>query len=535
MSNSSIDQPSGLPASSSAETAAGATETSPPQGQHTQDSERPEITPSSSSPPSNTGKFEQLNLSIKAQTPPESPLRGIAAEVLYDKVTPPQAAGNGERGAPPNLTSRSSSIEDHGATSDTIVATITRLYLDQRLEGQITLFDVSYPSELQVQIMAADGVARLLRKLSVNKEDVRGLTLELTTQDVDTVKSSFQLPPPRAAIVSKTAVFVVVGGKSAEKATAFANARLLTAPIDKRSRNLTEDDWWKLFGFSEVFGDEFPEMTATTSLQQGLPHGLLALPWTQTSLAIDGRFTAQFLVHLDEVYKGWAWLLVGARTDNIFGVLYPDEIKETDTQVRAILIPPPTSVPQKHDEAGKVDCHCDPTPGRVPAALSDTELADNPDVYSEDPGSFCKPFSNPERILSEKAFYSVVRVEQPEISSSASSLIKGPFVLDENHTFFHPRFPVFEYLDVGRHVVSAEHPIQWESDSLRYQATTVAKGHVLEFRMRTRSSGYSLGGVAKTLTLAPRQAKRKLKVCFAVLNTITDEFCRYTEDRLGPF
>jgi hypothetical protein len=494
MSNSSIDQPSGLPASSSAETAAVVPGTSPPQGQQTQDSERPDITPSSSNSSSNRGKFEQLNLSIKAQTPPESPLRSVAAEVLYNKVTPPQVAGNGEQ------------------TSDTIVATFTRLYLDQRLEGQTTLFDVSYPSELQVQIMAADGVPRLLRKLSVNKQHVRGLTLELTTQDVDSIKSSVQLPPPRAAIVSKTAVFVVVGGKSAEKATTFANARLLTAPIDKRSRNLAEGEWWKLSGFSEIFGDEFPKTTAATSLQQGLPHGLLALPWTQTSLAIDGRFTAQFLVHLDEVYKGWAWLLVGARTDNIFGVLYPDEIKETDTQVQAILIPPPTSVPQKHDEAGKVDCHCDPTLGRVPAALSDTELADNPDVYSEDPGSFCKPFSNPERILSEKAFYSVVRVEQPEISSSASSLINGPFVLNDDHTFFHPRFPAFEYLDIGRQVVSAEHPIQWEGDSLRYQATTVAKGHVLEFRMRTRSSGYSLGGVAKTLTLAPRQAKRKPNV-----------------------
>ncbi|PVH70433.1 hypothetical protein DL98DRAFT_577871 [Cadophora sp. DSE1049] len=486
MSSSSIDQPSGLPASSSTEATEGVPGILPPQGQHTQDSERPE-SPLSSSP--NRGTFEQLNLSVKAQTPPESPLRSVVAEVLYEKVTPPQAAGNGERGAPLILTSRSSSssLEGHGETSDSIVATITRLHLDQRLEGQTTLFDVSYPSELQIRIMAAD--------------------------DVDSVKSSVQLPPPRAAIVSKTAVFIFVGGKSAEKATTFANARLLTTPIDKRTKNLAECDWWKLSGLSEVFGEKFSKTTATTSLQQhGLPHRLLALPWTQTSLAIDGRFTAQFIVHHDEVYEGWAWLLVGARTDTLFGVLYPDKIKETDTQVRAILIPPSTSVPQKHDEGGKVDCHCDPTLGRVPAVLSDTELADNPDVYSEDPGSFCKPFSNPERILSEKAFYSVVRVEQPEISSSASSLIKGPFVLNENHTFVHPRFPVFEYLDVGRQVVSAEHPIQWEGDSLRYQATTVAKGHVLEFRMRTRSSGYSLGGVAKTLTLAPRQAKRIQKI-----------------------
>ena len=54
----SNDQPSGLPASSSAETAAGVPGTPPPHGQHTQDSERPDITPSSLNSSLNRGKFE---------------------------------------------------------------------------------------------------------------------------------------------------------------------------------------------------------------------------------------------------------------------------------------------------------------------------------------------------------------------------------------------------------------------------------------------------------------------------------------------
>ncbi len=37
-------------------------------------------------------------------------------------------------------------------------------------------------------------------------------------------------------------------------------------------------------------------------------------------------------------------------------------------------------------------------------------------------------------------------------------------------------------------------------------------GHILEWRVRWRSNGYSLGDIAKTLTLAPRQKKRIVKL-----------------------
>src|SRR5262249_12478662 len=80
-------------------------------------------------------------------------------------------------------------------------------------------------------------------------------------------------------------------------------------------------------------------------------------------------------------------------------------------------------------------------------------------------------------------------------------------------TFVRQTLPI-SYLDAlrrsnrGRTELDAAHPIQWESDVSRYQATTVARGHILELRMRWRSNAYALGTVAKTLTLAARQTIR---------------------------
>src|SRR6185369_5444551 len=69
-------------------------------------------------------------------------------------------------------------------------------------------------------------------------------------------------------------------------------------------------------------------------------------------------------------------------------------------------------------------------------------------------------------------------------------------------------------LPSGRTLMDSQHPLQWEDDIAQYQTATVALGHILEFRMRWRSNGYSLGTVSKTLTLAPRQAKRIQKIEF---------------------
>lgn len=49
-------------------------------------------------------------------------------------------------------------------------------------------------------------------------------------------------------------------------------------------------------------------------------------------------------------------------------------------------------------------------------------------------------------------------------------------------------------------------------DTTEYQARTVSRGHIVEFVVRWRSNGYSLGNVAHSLTLAPRQTRRIVKV-----------------------
>jgi hypothetical protein len=176
--------------------------------------------------------------------------------------------------SPTILTTDPISPEDHGTTSesppsargDTIVATTIRLSLDRRLEGQTTLVDVRYPSKIEVQLMTADCVPRLRRELSVTREAVGGLTLTVTDKDLGTIKSSIPLPPPRAAIISKTAVFVVVGGKSAEKAIAFPEARFLTAPVDKGDSGSAENDWLNSSEVSRVLGHSFPGLSSEREL-----------------------------------------------------------------------------------------------------------------------------------------------------------------------------------------------------------------------------------------------------------------------------
>jgi hypothetical protein len=174
-------------------------------------------------------------------------------------------------------------------------------------------------------------------------------------------------------------------------------------------------------------------------------------------------------------------------------------------------------------------CDCISTGSRIttPTPVSETELANNPDVYNEDPGSYCKPFERPERILSEKVVFSIMRSEQPIISSDISTNTRNVFEVDEKlvgSIFGKPTSPIFvdtdqwsvpwydkdlANIDHGRRSMNASYPAQWESDSFRYQASTVSRGHILEFRITTRSNGYSRGSVANSIPLAPRQAKRK--------------------------
>ncbi|KAJ6441023.1 acetyl esterase [Purpureocillium lavendulum] len=457
-------------------------------------------------------------------SPPRS-LNGytIEVEVFYDKALQSTSdAGDGTDGT--SVTD----ISDHTRQS-------LRFTLDSNLQGTAKLADVDYPSTIDVRFLGPDGIPRVVKTADVIKDKVNGVTVTLTEHDVHAILAKVDLPPASSAAVTRTARFVEVDFSGRNPQFDFARAKLLTAPLQ-----LNQED-------KPAFFEPFEGNGTSRVFTQPFPGAISDLPWTVTRLAVDGTFTSSFVIPTRQNYNAWAWLLLGNRAYGMIGIVSPDELDKEDTQVRAIILPAPplATGPDSKTEDGEegtsskqADCKCDTDMPRVPAVVSEAELANNPSVYTEDPGTSCKPFRNPERVISEKALFSVLRVEQPEISGSASGLIKNPILDFEQDLFVpyppttrptinplapittsvpasslpHPWLGAMARFGSGRHEMNAQNPVQWEGDSLRYQATTIAKGHILEFRMRTRSNGYSLGGVAKTLELAPRQTRRTTEV-----------------------
>ena len=278
---------------------------------------------------------------------------------------------------------------------------------------------------------------------------------------------------------------------------------------------------------------------------------LASVPWSPMHVGVDGRFTATFIV--TPPVAGWVWWLSGER--QLAGFVR-DDLTKPSREIIVIPLPALDAGPaipagdDKHSHGGS-----------TPVDVTEAEVANNPQIYSEDPGAFCRPFSNPERVLSERSFAVVARVQQPDIGAIGSGKTRVQHLLDlEFATTLalsdggppevdgavrglairvvappsrdqlvrgllatRPPKRVPEAPDrvaetrrmpSGRSLMSAERPAQWEDDIAQYQAATVALGHILDFRVRTRSNGYSLGTVASTLTLAPRQAKRIQKISF---------------------
>ena len=74
----------------------------------------------------------------------------------------------------------------------------------------------------------------------------------------------------------------------------------------------------------------------------------------------------------------------------------------------------------------------------------------------------------------------------------------------EQLAFFHDR-------SKGRELVDVDNMPQWDATKKTYQASTVAHGHILEWRQVWRADGYSLGDLLYSMPLAPGQ-KRKVAV-----------------------
>jgi hypothetical protein len=457
---------------------------------------------------------------------------------------------------------------------DTVQETV-RARLDETLRGTLELADVAPSSKsIDLYFLAANGSVRLRKTIAPASESsmslsIRsGIPLSVSLSAAEVAAIVAQDPPlkPSTPLIDRRAYFVPVG----DQRMLFAGSTLQIAPV------WVGNGGWKQLGLDQLFHADLA-ITTAVPWNGALWAELSAIPWTSSHLAVDGRFSFSFPKGSGDA---WIWWLSGSLA--AIGVVLDDLCA---VRVTSLGVPLPPFSGAASSGAG---------PTRVPANFTEAEVASNPHIYTEDPGEFCKPFKNPERVLGERSFFVIVRAEQPVISAQASvqqdplptftthnfptvrayradaattfheSAVRSagsvpgvmvapvpgaivhqkpgvmvdsvpgvmvdpipgimvdpvPGALIDNEaevTFVRQTLPI-SYLDAlrrsnrGRTELDATHPIQWEGDISRYQATTVARGHILEFRMRWRSNGYSLGTVAKTLTLAPRQTKRIQKI-----------------------
>ncbi len=393
-----------------------------------------------------------------------------------------------------------------------------RVPLDGGLRATSTLLDVKPSSTLELRFLSPTGSVRLRKVAEVG--DLTPLTIELSKDEVRQITAAPPQPPAPPTQILRRAYFVQMNGGT----TAFGRSTLQVAPI--RIAN----GGWSQLGLDVLFGSE---QVATRAVQWGLSEwSPTQIAWRETQLSVDGKFATSFP---EGAGDAWLWWLSGAQA--AIGVVI-DDLAVARVQPIGLALPPFTPVGS------------DGPTGRTPSPLDESEVARNPDVYTEDPGEFCKPFKNPERVLGERAFFVTLRVEQPligpepsvhtkpiptlsfdlapSLDDSGNSMVNrvvdavrsrlgtlvssAPAVSFVREAIPKPYLEMLRRLERGRTTLNATHPVQWEGDISRYQASTIARGHIIEYRMRWRSNGYSLGTVAKTLTLAPRQTKRIQKV-----------------------
>ncbi|TVP53455.1 MAG: hypothetical protein EA349_13685, partial [Halomonadaceae bacterium] len=271
---------------------------------------------------------------------------------------------------------------------------------------------------------------------------------------------------------------------------------------------------------------------------------------TGGDLKFDGAFSfTRPLPQGDEQpvqVKGWFWLLMGPRV--MAGFRHEAHPNEPASQLTLLL---PAGAGGKvsgnggespgSNGCGSAKHGCGDGRSEFPLDVNEDTLLDHPDRFSDDPGPFCKPFSNPNRILSERTFHTVLRVEEPEIESISPSRpnyqLLLPDQLPERQRMAAPVLAAKPLSVLGRllpqvrpgitatalfrnpfmqssrrHPAGSRNLIDWEGNPARHQAQSVVGGHVLEWRVQTRSNGYSLGDVKRTLTLAPRQSRRVVKL-----------------------
>ena len=360
----------------------------------------------------------------------------------------------------------------------------------------------------------------------------------------------------------------------------FSRFRLYVAPVrpedlaDGRTNPQTAAVR-ELLGIDGAGDIEDFEVTELVSAN-AKPAAANAIGLRDCTLRSDGTFQFSYEIEGDEI--GWFWILLGPVGYTGFQA---DPASAVARQA-VIILPPPArragdpaaggAAPGSDTASEGTDCvKCSGVP---PMDFDEAQALQNPLEFGDDPGTACAPFTNPNRVLGERPFFTVLRVDQPEIGAEGSVKVSRPIVLDLAPplrasalagSFVHQTdtatagvspaaanvaarlsrtarisvstdvsaFATSEARSVleavsrpgsaywknwvltrnnQRALVTPRNPIEWEGDPAIYQAGSVAGGHILEYRVQWRSNGYSLGTIAHTLTLAPRQSRRISKI-----------------------
>lgn len=460
---------------------------------------------------------------------------------------------------------RRGAVDANGARIRDEVGPATRQFaLSDHVAAAVTIED--YAADTPVTLAVTDGQGHKLLTIGEKKpaqnngSDEWTLKQTISGEEVERlIKASTPLMPVNTPVMSAKAEFK----PTIDKEIQYNSFSLVVSAID---RTTISDATLAKYSL---------ERTGTTSAVLNVgPNSLLGelrvAAVTSIPVSLQGQF--EFTIPRESNDSAWVWVLSGAQS--FVGLV--DASGESVAMRRVLWLP--------FKEGELAEEERSPPPVSIPIDPSEQELLQNPELFSDDPGTKCKPFSSPHRIVGERAFQTVLRVTQPEISrdeaapkpprpfditglrdidassftvaadpgnmgggtprrqpagNSPHTLSRYSLIADISalstavttvpggrpaDTTLSPEEEVLAEVraDIlrdsqGRRVLGSGKALDWE-DNTPPQAASLSYGHILEYRVRWRNNGYSLGDVLYSLPLAPRQAKKIVTVSSRIVD-----------------
>ncbi len=446
-----------------------------------------------------------------------------------------------------------------------------QLSLSEKLTAESVLQDYSAGTKVSIAVTDDQG-ARLVSFRDQMPTESRDSTQWLVTVEIGEeiarriIDNSTPNRPQRTRVLSAKAEF----RPTIEKKIYYKDYSLVVTTVN--ASNLDTEKKQKYFGSGTA-------SVSSSSLTLGvntLLSDIGAASISSVDLNLQGQF--DFTMQSQEGDDSWVWVLSGPYSFAGIVKHAPD-----DRTIRRVLwLPFDTESLDEHQEIEEAADHN----SNLPVDASEQEILNSPELFSDDPGTRCKPFSSPHRIVGERTFHTVLRVTQPELSSDAQApQPPGPrdlltrYEIDESEfsyvaTAMNSTDPsgtgarggspmrgrlanlsnaVVSNLAAatnaitslvvsngnsltasdsilaearaeilrqpqGRRLLTSDMFLDWEDDTPP-QAASLSYGHILEYRVRWRNNGYSLGDVLYSLPLAPRQTKQIVTVTSSIVDS----------------